>query len=88
VANGCASARTPADREICADPSLRRLQRQLQRAYAQALEAHQDRTLLRQRQLAWRDARDTVSDPGRLARLYEQRIHKLNAATAEARRQR
>jgi uncharacterized protein len=86
--NACAAQPTPADREICASPELRRLQRELRRAYAEALQAHQDRALLRQHQLAWRDARNGVSDPGRLAKLYEQRIRKLNAATAEARRQR
>ena len=84
----CAAQPTPADREICGDPELRRLQRELRQAYAKALDAHQDRALLRQRQLAWRSDRDTVSDPQRLAMLYEQRIRKLNAATAEARRQR
>jgi uncharacterized protein YecT (DUF1311 family) len=88
VATGCAAQPTPADREICGDPHLRKLQHELQRAYAQALDAHQDRTLLRQRQLAWRDARNTVTDPDRLAQLYEQRIHKLNAATEAARQQR
>ncbi len=87
-AKACAAAPTPADREICGDPELRRLQRELRQAYAKALEAHQDRALLRQRQLAWRNDRNTVSDPHRLARLYEQRIRKLNAATAEARQQR
>ena len=84
----CAAEPTPADREICADPALRRLQRELRRAYAEALDAHQDRALLRQRQLAWREARNTISAPDRLARLYEQRIARLNAATAEARAQR
>lgn len=88
VASGCASEPTPADREICGAPALRRLQRELQRAYAEALEAHEDRGLLRQHQLAWREARNTVTDPDRLARLYEERIRKLNAATAEARQQR
>jgi uncharacterized protein YecT (DUF1311 family) len=84
----CAAEPTPADRRICGDPQLRRLQAELREAYAEALAAHEDRTLLRQRQLAWRDARNTVSEPDRLARLYEQRIRKLNAATAEARRER
>jgi len=88
AANACAAQPTPADREICASPKLQRLQRDLRRAYAEALQAHQDRALLRERQLAWRDARNTVSDPDRLAKLYEQRIHKLNAATAAARQQR
>jgi hypothetical protein len=88
AASGCAVQPTPADREICASPKLQRLQRDLRRAYAEALQAHQDRTLLRERQLAWREARNSVSDPARLSRLYEERIRKLNAATAEARRQR
>ena len=84
-AKGCASEPTPADQEICGDPNLRRLQSELRQAYAEALEAHDDRTLRRQRQLAWREARNTVAEPARLARLYEQRIRKLNAATDEAR---
>jgi uncharacterized protein YecT (DUF1311 family) len=84
-ANGCAAEPTPADRTICGDPELRRLQGELRQAYAEALEAHADRALLRQRQLAWANARDTVSEPDRLARLYEERIRKLNAATAAAR---
>jgi len=88
AAAGCATAPTPADREICADPALLRLQRELRRAYAQALDAHQDRALLRAHQLQWREARNSVSDPDRLARLYEQRIRKLHDATADARAQR
>jgi len=84
-ARACAGAATPADRTICGDPKLQLLQGELRQAYAAALAAHQDRTLLRQRQLAWRDARNSVSDPDRLARLYEERIRKLNAATAAAR---
>jgi uncharacterized protein YecT (DUF1311 family) len=85
AAGGCADAATPADREICATPALQALQRELRRAYAEALAAHRDRGLLRQRQLAWRDARNAVTDPARLAGLYEQRIAKLRAATAAAR---
>jgi uncharacterized protein YecT (DUF1311 family) len=88
AAGACASAPTPADRTICGDANLRRLQGELRRAYNEALEAHQDRALLREHQLAWRDARNTVSDPTRLAQLYEERIRKLNAATAEALRER
>jgi uncharacterized protein YecT (DUF1311 family) len=87
AAKGCASSATPADRAICADPDLQRLQRELRDAYAQALDAHEDRTLLRQRQLAWRAERDSVSDPDKLAQLYEQRIRKLKAATADAKHQ-
>jgi len=87
VAKGCAAEPTPADRAICSDPQLQRLQRELRQAYNEALEAHQDRALLRQRQLAWASSRDPVTDSERLAQLYEQRIRKLNAATVEARRQ-
>jgi uncharacterized protein YecT (DUF1311 family) len=86
-ARACHGA-TPADRAICGDPGLQRLQKALQQAYADALAAHQDRATLRERQLAWRDARNEVADPERLARMYEARIRKLNAAAAEARRER
>lgn len=87
-ADACTGQPTPADRVICADPQLQGLQRDLRHAYAQALEAHQERGLLRQRQLAWASARDDVSDPDRLAGLYEDRIRRLNAATAAARQSR
>jgi hypothetical protein len=86
--DACAAEPTPADRVICGDPKLRRLQRELRLAYADALKAHKDRALLRQRQLAWRDARNPVADPDRLAQAYEQRIRRLKSATADARRQR
>lgn len=87
-ADACASAPTPADRVICGDPKLQRLQRDLRRAYAEALDAHAERDVLRERQLAWRDARSVIADPDRLAALYEQRIRRLDAATADARRRR
>jgi hypothetical protein len=83
--SACAAERTPADRTICADPQLRRLQRELRAAYGEALQVHEDRDLLRQRQLAWRDARNTVEDPDRLADLYAARIRKLHAAAEAAR---
>lgn len=78
----------PADRLICENPHLQQLQKDLRQAYADALAAHEDRATLRQRQLAWRDARNGVSDADQLARLYQDRIRKLNAATAQARRER
>jgi uncharacterized protein YecT (DUF1311 family) len=84
----CAGQPTPADRIICQTPSLQHLQKALRQAYADALDAHQDRDLLREHQLAWADARNTVTEPDRLARLYEERIRKLNAAAAEARAER
>ena len=84
VSAKCAAQKTPADRAICEDPELQRLQKELRAAYANALEMHEDRGLLRQHQLEWRDARNEVSDPTRLARLYQQRIRKLDAAAEEA----
>ncbi|HLZ75120.1 hypothetical protein [Phenylobacterium sp.] len=84
-AKACAGQPTPADRIICETPRLQRLQKDLRQAYADALDAHQDRDLLREHQLAWREARNTVTEPQRLAQLYEERIRKLNAAAAEAR---
>jgi uncharacterized protein len=84
----CSGEPTPADAVICREPRLRRLQAELRSAYAEALAAHQDRALLRQRQLAWRDGRNAVSSPDQLARLYSKRIGQLKAATAEAIRER
>jgi uncharacterized protein YecT (DUF1311 family) len=84
----CARAATPADRTICGDPQLQKLQRELREAYAEALDAHQDRALLREHQLAWREARNAVADPDRLTQLYMARIRTLKSATAEARRAR
>ncbi|MBL8555469.1 MAG: hypothetical protein JNL41_14435 [Phenylobacterium sp.] len=84
----CPGAVTPADRAICGDAELEKLQHDLRAAYAAALGAHADRDVLRRRQLAWRDARSDVSDPHRLAALYSERIRRLNAAAADARRQR
>lgn len=84
-AAACASEATAADRAICGDADLQKLQKDLREAYAEALAAHEDKATLRQRQLAWRDARSTVEDPERLAGLYEARIRKLKAATAAAR---
>jgi uncharacterized protein len=83
-AKACAGQPTPADRIICGTPRLQHLQKDLREAYADALDAHQDRDLLREHQLAWREARNTVTEPQRLVQLYEERIRKLKAATAEA----
>ena len=86
--DACGAEPTPADRTICAAPRLRRLQLELQQTYASALEAHQDRALLRQRELAWREARNALTDPRQLAGLYARRISQLKAATLDAERQR
>jgi hypothetical protein len=83
---GCAAEPTPADRTICKTPHLQALQRELRRAYAEAMMVHEDRDLLRKHELEWRDARNEVDEPERLEQLYGERIRRLHAATAEARR--
>ena len=85
---GCAAEATPADRTICETPRLQRLQHELRRAYGEALLAHRDRGLLRERQLAWREARNDIAEPIELARVYGERIRRLHAAAADARRSR
>ncbi len=80
----CAALPTPADQTICRDPNLLRLQTELRRSYEHALATQVDRALLRQHQLAWRQTRSSITEPHRLAQLYEDRIRKLNAGTAQA----
>jgi uncharacterized protein YecT (DUF1311 family) len=86
-ATGCKAQTTAADRTICGAPRLQKLQKELRQAYAEALKAHEDKATLRARELAWRDARNDVSDEAKLTALYEARIKKLRAATADAERQ-
>jgi hypothetical protein len=82
--DACARS-TPADRLVCSDLSLRLIDLELKNAYARALNARADPDVVGAGQSAWRRARDEVSDPDRLARLYTQRIRELEAAAAAAR---
>jgi uncharacterized protein YecT (DUF1311 family) len=82
--SACAGS-TPADRLVCHDLSLQLFDLQLHDAYRRALNARADPAVVGEGQAAWRRARDEVSDPQRLARLYNQRIRELDAATATAR---
>ena len=82
--DACARS-TPADRLVCSDLSLRLIDLELKDAYARALNARADPQIVGAGQSAWRRARDEVSDPDRLARLYTQRIRELEAAAAAAR---
>jgi uncharacterized protein YecT (DUF1311 family) len=83
--DACAQAPTPADRLVCSDLSLRLFDIELREAQARARKARVDPVMLGKGQIAWRRARDEVSDPDRLARLYVRRIRELEAATAAAR---
>jgi uncharacterized protein YecT (DUF1311 family) len=76
---------TPADRLVCADLGLRLMDVELKEAYIRALNARADPVALGQDQAAWRRARDQVSDPDRLERLYDQRIRELDAVATAAR---
>ena len=82
--DACARS-TPADRLVCNDLSLRLIDLELKNAYARALNARADPEVVGAGQNAWRRARDEVSDPDRLARLYTQRIRELEPAAAAAR---
>ena len=88
VQSGACARSTPADRLVCNDLSLQLFDLRLQEAYRGALNARVDPVIVGEGQAAWRRARDEVSDPQRLARLYNQRIHELDAATAAARENR
>jgi len=81
----CSSPPTPADRVVCSDLAIAELHREMREAYVRALNARADPYVVGQAQDAWRRARDPISDPQRLAQLYDRRIRELNAATAAAR---
>ena len=84
VQSGACARSTPADRLVCNDLSLQLFDMQLQEAYRRALNARVDPVIVGEGQAAWRRARDEVSDPQRLAHLYNQRIRELDAASAAA----
>jgi len=81
----CSSPPTPADRVVCNDLAIAELHREMREAYVRALNARADPYVVGAAQDAWRRARDPVSDPQRLAQLYDRRIRELNAAAAAAR---
>lgn len=78
----CATAPTPADRLVCSDLGLAQLHRELLEAYAHALNARVDPTVVNEDQAAWRRARAGIADPTRLGQLYADRIRELNAAAS------
>jgi uncharacterized protein YecT (DUF1311 family) len=84
VKSGACARSTPADRLVCNDLSLQLFDLQLQDAYRRALNARVDPTVVGEGQEAWRRVRDEVSDPQRLAHLYNERIQELDAATSAA----
>ena len=72
---------------VCKDPSLRQADAALREAYIRALNSNADPEVLDAGQAAWRRARNGVSDPEDLARLYDERTRELEAAASAARAQ-
>jgi hypothetical protein len=78
----CAQPGSPADGLVCRDLALQLLAHELTVAYGRALSAGADPAELRRAQAAWRQARDPVTNPQALARLYDQRIRDLKGVVA------
>lgn len=75
----CRAARRAAERLICADDTLARLDRRLAVAYARAMALSPDRNALRAGQRGFLAARDGMADAGAMAALYAARIEQLSA---------
>jgi glucose/arabinose dehydrogenase/uncharacterized protein YecT (DUF1311 family) len=80
----CAKAHTPTEKQVCADPTLSRLDEQLDDAYRSAQRRVESRTALRDAQRTWLSARrDACTDTACLRAAYEDRIAALlDEATA------
>lgn len=78
----CRSKSTPADRLICAYPSLAVQHWAMRQAYEHALAAGADPLAVDEGQAEWRVARNAAGDRKALAALYARRIRELNAAAA------
>lgn len=79
----CRLKSTPADRLMCANPTLRVQERRMKAAYERALAAGADPLAVDAAQAEWRALRNAADTRGELADLYARRTRELNA-TAEA----
>jgi uncharacterized protein YecT (DUF1311 family) len=76
----CRSARTQAERMICADPDLAALDRRLNAAFEDAIAAGANRRELRAEQDKWLSRREAAApDPDAVADVYRRRIGELNS---------
>lgn len=76
----CAKASTPAERLICSDSGLARLDSQLAEVYSTVRAGSADKNALRDEQNAWRrGVRDACSDVSCMSAAYEGRIAQLSA---------
>ena len=82
----CTAARAPADRIICDDAQLSRLDAELGVAYAAAADAVPRSDLLRAEQRTWITKRDKLADAEAMRRAYQDRIGELQQAADAARK--
>jgi uncharacterized protein len=84
---GCAKAKTSAEKTICADQELSKLDEELGQRYAASLGAtarEKDKAQLRLEQKEWLKSRDACQSALCFAESYRQRIAKLQADTPPA----
>ncbi len=81
----CRDAPSRARAMVCADPGLARLDRRMKRAYADALGAGVNETVLQDDQADWTDIREDAArySRGAVANVYRQRIEELERMADE-----
>jgi len=84
----CGRANSLAEEMVCSDPALAAADRQLARAFRQALRSGAPQDQLRGEQDDWLEIREDAArrSPRALASVYDQRIEELNTIANEARR--
>jgi uncharacterized protein YecT (DUF1311 family) len=86
AASGCALKSTPADRLLCANPTLKVQERRMKEAYEKALAAGADPLVIDRGQAEWRAVRNAAATRGELADLYARRTRELTEAAETAER--
>lgn len=81
----CRFLSTPADRLICANPSLKARHDRMRAAYDLALKNGADPLKIDRGQAEWRALRNAADTRAELSALYARRTRELNAAAEEAR---
>jgi hypothetical protein len=82
----CRLLATPADRLLCANPTLKVQERRMKEAYERALAAGADPLVIDRGQAEWRASRNAADDRGELADLYARRTRELREAAETAAR--
>jgi hypothetical protein len=84
ASSACRLRSTPAERLMCANPTLRIQERRMKEAYERALGAGADPLVVDRAQAEWRTLRNAADTRGELADLYARRTRELNAAAETA----